>query len=130
MGRTILIADDEPHLVHIVAFNLRKTGATVHTANNGAECAEMAATLRPDLIVSDYQMPVLDGLSASMKLKENPLTADIPVLMLTARGHRLTPDELAKTNIVAVLPKPFSARDLTAKVQEVLAGPAAQRKAA
>lgn len=118
---TVIIADDEPHLTHIVAFNLRKAGMTVHVANNGVECVKLATAATPDLIVSDYQMPVLDGLAACIQLRADARTADVPVIMLTARGHRLTPDEIARTNIKVLLPKPFSARDLLAKIGEVLA---------
>jgi two-component system alkaline phosphatase synthesis response regulator PhoP len=117
---TILIADDEPHLVHILAYNLRKVGAHVETACNGAECVEKAKRLHLDLIVSDYQMPILDGLQACMMLKADPVTSQIPVVMLTARGHRLTDAELAQTNIRRVLPKPLSARQLLEAVNAVL----------
>jgi two-component system, OmpR family, alkaline phosphatase synthesis response regulator PhoP len=129
-ARTIIVADDEPHLAEIVAYNIRKSGAIVHIARNGAECLELAAQHLPDLIVSDYQMPVLDGLQACITLKENPKTTAIPVLMLTARGHRITEAELARTNILAVLPKPFSGRQLVAKVEEVLSLPTAKEVAA
>ena len=122
-GKTVVIADDEPHLTHIVAFNLRKAGLTVHVANNGAECVKLATAAPPDLIVTDYQMPVLDGLAACVQLKADARTANVPVIMLTARGHRLSPEELARTNIKALLPKPFSARDLLARINDMLSAP-------
>ena len=124
MARTIVIADDEPHLVHIVAYNLKKAGFDVHTAANGQQCLDLATTVGPDLIVSDYQMPVMDGLTACQRLRADPRTANVPVLLLTARGHRLTDAELARTNVKAVLPKPFSARQLVAKIEDVLGGTA------
>jgi len=114
--KTVVVADDEPHLVHILAYALKKADIEVHVAANGAECAKLAAEVQPDLIVSDYQMPVLDGLQACIKMKQGPRTAHIPVLMLTARGHRLTEQELSQTNIRGVLPKPFSARQLVEKI--------------
>ncbi|HEX8324431.1 MAG TPA: response regulator [Tepidisphaeraceae bacterium] len=120
-ARTLIIADDEPHLVHIVAYSLKKAGIHVEVASNGLECFELACKLGPDLIVSDYQMPVLDGLQSCIRLKNDPRTSHIPVIMLTARGHRLSAEELARTNIQGVLPKPFSARQLLAKMEEVLA---------
>ena len=120
LGKTILIADDEPHLLQIVAYTVRKTGAAVQLAVNGQECVELAILHTPDLIISDFQMPVLDGLQACIRLRDNPATARIPVLMLTARGHRLSKAELALTQIVELLPKPFSAGDLTAKIQTIL----------
>lgn len=122
-AKTILIADDEPHLTHIVAYNLRKAGLTVIVAGNGAECVKLATAAPPDLIVSDYQMPVLDGLAACKQLKLDARTAAVPVIMLTARGHRISPEEIAQTNIKGLLPKPFSARDLLAKMDELIAAP-------
>lgn len=129
MSRTVVIADDEPHLVHIVAYNLKKAGYVVHAAVNGQEAVALAATLKPDLIVSDYQMPVMDGLAACQALKADPATAATPVLLLTARGHRLTDEELALTNVKAVLPKPFSARDLLAKIDQLIGGASAKEAA-
>jgi len=114
--KSVVVADDEPHLAHILAYTLKKAGMTVHVACNGAECIKLAAEVQPDLIVSDFQMPVLDGLAACVKMKHDPRTAHIPVLMLTARGHRLTEQELSQTNIRGVLPKPFSARQLVEKI--------------
>jgi two-component system alkaline phosphatase synthesis response regulator PhoP len=122
-GRTILIADDEPHLVHILAYNLTRAGAVVEIATNGQECVEIALRIRPDLIVSDYQMPVLDGLQASIQLRSNLATTHIPILMLTSRGHRLTPAELALTNIRAVMAKPFSIRQLLKSIEDILSKP-------
>ncbi len=122
-GRTILIADDEPHLVHILAYNLTRAGAVVEIATNGQECVEIALRTRPDLIVSDYQMPVLDGLQASIQLRSNLAPTHIPILMLTSRGHRLTPAELALTNIRAVMAKPFSIRQLLKSIEDILSKP-------
>jgi CheY-like chemotaxis protein len=123
-GRTILIADDEAYLTQILSFNIQKTGAKVIVARNGQESCALAEKHHPDLIVSDYQMPIMDGLAACIALKANPATAAIPVIMLTARGHKLSADELVKTNIRSLLAKPFSARDLITKIQEILASAA------
>ncbi len=114
--RTVLIADDEVHLTRIVALGLAKAGAAVVVARNGSELVEQAFAARPDLIVTDYQMPVLDGFEACCRLKADPRTADVPIVMLTARGHRLAPADLARTNIRLLLPKPFSIRELLAAV--------------
>lgn len=119
-NKKILIADDEPHLVHILAYNLRRCGAIVETAKNGLECVSMASSYAPDLIVSDYQMPLLDGLQACMELRRNHQTSGIPIVMLTARGHRLTAAEVAQTNIKLLLPKPFSAHQLIAAIDTIL----------
>ena len=83
----ILIADDEPHLVQILTYNLEKQGFRVSSAVNGIECVEAARTSRPDLIISDYQMPLLDGLAAAVAINTLLKEASIPIIMLTARGH-------------------------------------------
>jgi CheY-like chemotaxis protein len=80
----------------------------------------MAAKKRPNLIITDYQMPIMNGLTACIQLKQNPITADIPILMLTARGHRLSPEELSQTNIRLMMPKPFSVREVIAQVENLL----------
>jgi DNA-binding response OmpR family regulator len=118
--RKIVIADDEAFLTQVLSYNLEKCGFKVFVANNGEELCAMAEAQRPDLILTDYQMPILDGLAACTRLKKNPVTCDIPVLMLTARGHRLGTAELDQTNIRMLLPKPFSLRDLIARIQDLL----------
>lgn len=119
-GKTILIVDDEPHIVHIIRFKLERTGYTVHTAEDGQEGFELAQALDPDLIVTDYQMPVLSGYEMCVKLHASDLTADTPVVMVTARGHKLSAQELEQTNIRQMLCKPFSARELLSVIEGLL----------
>ena len=115
------MADDEPYVTSVISAALRKNGATVLAARNGSEAFSMAAEDLPDLIISDYQMPVLSGFDMSVKLKQDPRTAHIPILLLTARGHHLQASQLAATNVRLVMSKPFSVRELTARVVELLA---------
>jgi CheY-like chemotaxis protein len=118
-GCTILVADDERYITTTISLKLRQAGGTVITASDGCEAFELARTHLPDLICSDFQMPLMSGLELAERLKATPETSHIPVLMLTARGHRIQPTELARTNIRAMLGKPFSARELVAKLQEI-----------
>ena len=134
-GRTVLVVDDEPHLTQIVAFNLRRAGATVTTARNGAEALaavrQMAADgRRPDLLITDLQMPVMNGCELCANLSRDPATADIPTLMLTARGHKLAPAEMGASNIRRLMSKPFSTADLLAQSRDLLAASAATAAAA
>ena len=76
-----------------------------------------------DAMITDLQMPGGDGLSLCVKLKEQPDTATIPVIMLTARGYKVPPSELGRTNIRTLVPKPFSPRELLAQIQELLDAP-------
>ena len=120
-GKTVLVADDEPHIRHMLDYKLRKTGFSVVTAGNGREAFELARKHRPDVIVTDYQMPVCNGMEFAIRLKSEPDTAAIPVLLLTSRGHKVPASELAKTNVKALMPKPFSPRELTAQIEELIA---------
>lgn len=121
--KRVLLVDDEAHILHVVALKLRSAGFDVHTASDGEEGLDAAIDLQPDLIITDYQMPFMTGLELAQQLKVEGVTASIPVIMLTARGFSLAPDEIAKTNVVAVLSKPFSPREVLAKAQELAAGP-------
>ncbi|MGL5016065.1 MAG: hybrid sensor histidine kinase/response regulator [Bacteroidales bacterium] len=80
----ILIVDDTETNVLLLLTILRKSGFQLHTASNGLEALEKVATFRPDLILLDVMMPVMNGYETITKLKENPETADIPVMFLTA----------------------------------------------
>lgn len=116
----ILIADDESYLRQILSTTLQQRGYDVSAACDGTVAYDAAVANPPDLLICDYQMPALDGLSLCVRLKATSETSLIPVLMLTARGHILTNDDLVRTNIRAVLSKPFSTRDLLPKIEDAL----------
>jgi CheY-like chemotaxis protein len=117
---TILIADDETHIVHILQSKFRRAGYEVLVARNGQEALDLATLHRPDLAVTDLNMPGTDGLYFARGLAQNPQTAHIPVIMLTGRGHTLSDEQRATTHIRLVESKPFSARQLLARVQGLL----------
>jgi two-component system alkaline phosphatase synthesis response regulator PhoP len=122
MTAKILVCDDEPHIVHVVAAKLRGAGFEVFTALDGQQGFELAREVRPDLVFTDYQMPALSGLELCAKLRADPLTRDVPAVMLSARGFSLHDQDLAGTNIRKVLPKPFSPREILAVARELLEG--------
>ncbi len=117
---TILVCDDEPHIVHIVATKLRNGGYNVVTAADGEEAFELCQETHFDLVITDYQMPVLSGLELCAKLRSQESNSDVPVIMLTARGFSMTDDDVKETNIRKVLAKPFSPRELLKNTQEIL----------
>ena len=119
-GQTVLICDDEPHIRHIVGAKLRKAGYHVHEASNGQDGLALAREHKPSLIVTDFQMPIMSGFEMSQKLAEDEETEAIPILLLTARGHKLTPSELATTGIRMVIDKPFGPSILLENVREQL----------
>jgi len=119
-----LIVDDEVHIIQVVAIKLRNNGFEVVAANDGQKALEVALEQKPDVIVTDYQMPVMDGLGLIENLRKHEETANIPVIMLTARNFDIEEQTIEQLKISACLSKPFSPRELLAKIEEVVAQPA------
>ena len=118
-GRTILVIDDERYITTTLSLKLRQCGATVLIAHDGREGFSMAVAHRPDMICTGYEMPLMCGLTLAEKLRATPVTSLTPMIMLTARGHRIELQSLMKTNVRGVLAKPFSAREVLAKLEEI-----------
>ncbi|MFH1616110.1 MAG: response regulator [Planctomycetota bacterium] len=119
-GRKILVIDDEIHIVHVVSVKFRNNGYSVITAENGDDGYSLACREKPDIIVTDFQMPGMTGLEFVEKLRVNKKTLDIPVIMLTARGFAVADEEKEHLHINGVLSKPFSPRELLHAVEDVL----------
>ncbi len=128
--RKILVADDESHILHVVSLKLRNAGFKVVTARDGQEAYDLAVIEHPDLIITDYHMPQLSGIELCQKLKQDPATAKIPAIMLTARGYHLEPHDTESSGILRMLSKPFSPRQLLQTVNEVLEQTSSLRGAA
>jgi DNA-binding response OmpR family regulator len=124
-NKTILVADDESHILNVVSLKLTNAGFTVFTAVDGQEALELATAQRPDLLITDYHMPQLSGLELCQRLRQNPATTGIPTIMLTARGYSLEPSDTEQNGIDRMLSKPFSPRQLLATVNEMLSASAA-----
>lgn len=125
-ARSILVCDDEAPIRHLIAHRLRSSGFTVREARTGLEgftAVTGPEAFRPHLIITDYQMPQMSGIEMSASLRGFEPTSATPVLMLTARGYTLTPEELATTNIRHVISKPFGVRVLLDRVLELLDAP-------
>ena len=118
--KKILIADDEVHIIQVVAIKLKNNGFEVITAENGQKAFELACENKPDLVITDFQMPIMTGLELIEKLRQNPDTASVPVIMLTARGFAIEDDIRQSLKISDCLSKPFSPRELLQNVQQVL----------
>jgi two-component system, OmpR family, alkaline phosphatase synthesis response regulator PhoP len=124
MPQRVLICDDEIHIVRAAEFKLQRAGYEVEIAGDGQEAWERILARRPDLLVTDCQMPRLDGLGLIRRLRENSATRDLPVLMLSAKGFEIRAEDLARDwNVLKLIAKPFSPRELLQIVQSIL-GPA------
>jgi DNA-binding response OmpR family regulator len=122
-SKKVLVVDDETHILQVVSLKLRNAGFEVTTAADGEEALELMGAERPDLLITDLQMPEMNGVQLCCRMRENPALADVPAMMLTARGYALDPEDMSGTGLRAVISKPFSPRELLATVQEIL-GPA------
>ena len=120
MGKKVLVADDDAHIMHVVSLKLRNAGFEVLTAVDGEEAAEVAQAELPDLLITDYQMPYLTGVELCRKLRQNERTKSIPAIMLTARGFDIEPREMIEAGIASVIAKPFSPRELLQRVNDLL----------
>lgn len=120
MPHKILIVDDEAFILRVTELSLRKGGYQLVFGRNGIEAVQLAASETPALIVMDVQMPEMDGLTALKHLKQNPVTARIPVIMLTARGHVLTRQEAEESGAALFLTKPCSPVQLLKEVRRIL----------
>lgn len=116
----ILVVDDEVNITQILEFSIGSEGFEVITAQNGEEAIERARRERPDLIILDIMMPKIDGYEACRILKANPLTKNIPVLLLTAKGRdidRRLGYEVGATDYIV---KPFSPNKLVERIHRLL----------
>ncbi|MEF3274084.1 MAG: response regulator transcription factor [Chloroflexus sp.] len=120
MSRTILVVDDEPGIVKIARDYLERAGFHVISAGDGPTALRLARQERPALMVLDLMLPGMDGLDVTRALRQDPLTARLPIIMLTARVEetdRLIGLELGADDYIT---KPFSPRELVARVRAVL----------
>jgi two-component system, OmpR family, alkaline phosphatase synthesis response regulator PhoP len=123
MAKRILLCDDELHILRAAEFKFKRAGYEVVCANDGQEGWEQIEKRRPDIVVTDCQMPRLSGLGLAERIRTTPATADLPVIMLSAKGFEISQQELRdKYAIRGLMAKPFSPRELFARVEAVLAG--------
>jgi len=118
--RKILVVDDEIHIVQVIAIKLRNNGFEVLTAENGAQAIDIAKKHKPDLVITDYQMPVMTGLEFIEHLRQIEDTAETPVIMLTARGFAIDEERKSELGVASLLSKPFSPREVLRCVEDVL----------
>ena len=118
--KKVLIADDEVHIVHVVAIKLRNNGYDVISAENGAEAFEKACQEKPDIIVTDHRMPIMSGIELVEKLRQCESTKNIPVILLTARNFAIEDGQEQDLKISECITKPFSPRELLKSIEDIL----------
>ena len=120
-AKRILLCDDELHIVRAAEFKFKRAGFDVCCASDGEEGWKMVLEFQPDIVITDCQMPRLDGLGLASRIKNDPTVSGLPVIMLTGKGFELNQAEVCERyGVLAVMAKPFSPRDLLQRVEVVL----------
>lgn len=119
-GEKILVVDDEPHIVQLITFNLEKNGYKVISADNGLDGLKMAKSELPQLVLLDLMLPELDGYDVCREIRRDNNISSMPVIMITAKSEEL--DKILGLELGAddYITKPFSVRELVARVKAVL----------
>jgi len=120
MARKVLVVDDHSPTVQLIRTALEGMDMEVRTATNGAECLLAVDQERPELIILDVMMPVMDGFQTLQVLQESEENAEIPVIMLTARSSDRDVAHGWRSGVTSYLTKPFSIDQLVTLVQRIL----------
>ncbi|SFE90647.1 response regulator transcription factor [Roseivivax sediminis] len=108
MTREILLIEDERNIIEAISFILSRDGWTVRTHSNGTDAAEKVRSLRPDVVILDVMLPGRSGYDILRELRGEPAFADLPILMLTARGQARDREMAESAGVSAYMTKPFS----------------------
>lgn len=120
MSSRVLIVEDEPDIRELVVHHLKREGYQASAASSGEEALRQVQDAPPDLVILDLMMPAMDGLEVCRRLRQDPATASLPIVMLTAKGDEV--DRVLGLEIGAddYVVKPFSPKELLARVRAVL----------
>lgn len=121
MAKSVLIAEDEPHIIESLTFLLRRAGHRVEAVRDGAAAVDAALAHPPDLLVLDVMMPTLNGFEVLKRLRASPGLERLRVLALTAKGQDADRQRMLDLGADDFVTKPFSNRDLIERVDRLLA---------
>ncbi len=117
---TVLVVDDEPDIVKLVEISLKLSNFDVITALSGPMALEILKTKRPDLVLLDIMMPEMSGYEVCQKIKSDPNTRDLPVVMLTAKGQKGDAEKGLDVGADDYIIKPFDPYDLGEQITRIL----------
>lgn len=121
MGRRVLLIEDEPNIIEAISYILTKDGWTVHTHSDGETAMDKVSQGRPDLIILDVMLPGRSGYDILRDLRASPETTDLPVMMLTARGHAKDREMAEQLGATRFMTKPFSNSEVLESVRTLAA---------
>ncbi len=119
-GKKVVVIEDEPDISEVIEYNLSREGYRVYATRDGEEGLQAVKRERPELVLLDLMLPGLDGIEVCRRLKENPVTRSLPIIMVTAKGEES--DVVLGLGIGAddYVTKPFSPKELIARIKAVL----------
>jgi two-component system phosphate regulon response regulator PhoB len=120
MPATVMVVEDEPAIQELVSFNLKQAGHNVVPAHSAEQAQRLIKEAIPDLILLDWMLPGASGIDFARRLKSEGYTKDIPIIMLTARGEEQDRIRGLETGADDYVSKPFSPRELMARIKAVL----------
>jgi two-component system alkaline phosphatase synthesis response regulator PhoP len=120
LAKKILVADDEPAVLRSLEFILKKEGYQVLTATNGQEAYDLASGNLPDLVLLDIQMPRMDGNQVCRKLRDEPPSSGLYIIMITAKGQESDRLNSLESGANEYITKPFSPRKVIQRIKEIL----------
>ncbi len=120
MRAKILLVEDDASLIELVTYNLEKEGFDVVRTGDGEEALTLAEEEKPDLVILDWMIANLSGIEVCRRLRRSPATANLPIVMLTARGDEADRIRGLETGADDYMTKPFSPRELIARIRAVL----------
>ena len=123
MPQRVLLCDDEVHVIRAAEFKLSRAGYDVECAFDGQAGWEAIQRMMPDIVVTDCQMPRLNGLALIERIRSHEDTKHLPVYMLTGKGFELSQQEVVeRLGVLGIIGKPFSPRELLLRINEALRG--------
>ena len=120
MSYTVVVAEDDQYISEMLGFLLEQEGYTVHLAMDGGQAVDTISEVKPDLVLLDVMMPVMDGYDVLRKLKSSDELKDIPVVMLTAKGQEYDVVKGFELGSDDYIVKPFSPAELIARIKRRL----------
>ncbi len=122
MARRVLLIEDEPNIIEALSFILTRDGWTVHTHADGATAAARVKSGSPEVVVLDAMLPGRSGFDILRDLRADPMTAQVPVLMLTARGQEKDRELALRLGATEFMTKPFANAEVVAEVRRLAGG--------
>ena len=120
MGKNVLVIEDEPNIIEAISFILSRDGWSVATHSNGHDAVGVVQNAMPDLVILDVMLPGSDGYQILKSLRADPRTAELPVMILTAKGQQEDRRMAMEAGATEFVTKPFSNADVTDGVQRML----------